>query len=152
MTGVAVYGAYGHTARFVSAELLARGLRPVLSGRDAGRLEQAAAEAGVADVHVAQIDDSGSLDRAVAGCAVVVNCAGPFGDSAPALIGAAERAGLHYIDITGEILVAQETFERYTERFRDAPQVVLPASASSGRSATSRRRAWRATTGRWSTT
>lgn len=35
---VAVFGAYGHTGRFVVAQLLERGFVPVLSGRDAGRL------------------------------------------------------------------------------------------------------------------
>ena len=37
---VLVYGAYGHTGRFVVTELLRRGLTPVLSGRDAARLGQ----------------------------------------------------------------------------------------------------------------
>ncbi|MER0241140.1 saccharopine dehydrogenase NADP-binding domain-containing protein [Streptomyces sp. HSW2009] len=35
---VAVVGAYGHTGRFVVAELLERGFRPVLVGRDAEKL------------------------------------------------------------------------------------------------------------------
>lgn len=36
---VAVFGAYGHTGRFVVAELLERGYTPVLSGRDADKLK-----------------------------------------------------------------------------------------------------------------
>ncbi|WP_112489652.1 saccharopine dehydrogenase family protein [Streptomyces bacillaris] len=36
---VAVFGAYGHTGRFVVAELRARGLRPVLVGRDPDKLK-----------------------------------------------------------------------------------------------------------------
>jgi Saccharopine dehydrogenase NADP binding domain len=124
---VAVYGAYGHTARFVAAELVKRGLRPVLSGRDGGKIEAVAADVGASDFHVAVVDDSESLDRAIDGCTVVVNCAGPFAESAPALIDAAARAEVHYIDVTGEILVALETFEKYKERFRDASHVVLPA-------------------------
>jgi short subunit dehydrogenase-like uncharacterized protein len=35
---IAVFGAYGHTARFVVAELGERGWTPVLSGRDAAKL------------------------------------------------------------------------------------------------------------------
>ena len=35
---VLVYGATGHTGRFVVDELLRRGLEPVLAGRDAERL------------------------------------------------------------------------------------------------------------------
>ena len=37
---VAVLGATGHTGRFVVAELLARGLRPILAGRSMKRLEE----------------------------------------------------------------------------------------------------------------
>ena len=41
---VLVYGAYGHTGRFVVAELLRRGLTPVLSGRDPARLGKMAVQ------------------------------------------------------------------------------------------------------------
>jgi saccharopine dehydrogenase-like protein len=124
---VALYGAYGHTARFVATELLARGLYPVLSGRDNGKLAAAAADVGASEFHVAVVDDPSSLDRAVSGCAVVINCAGPFAESTPALIDAAARSQVHYIDVTGEVFVARETFDRYEERFRAASHVVLPA-------------------------
>ena len=35
---VTVYGAYGHTGRFIVRELLKRGWTPVLAGRDAAKL------------------------------------------------------------------------------------------------------------------
>ena len=37
---VAVFGAYGHTGRFVVAELLERGYVPILAGRDPGQLRR----------------------------------------------------------------------------------------------------------------
>ncbi len=40
---VAVFGAYGHTGRFVVAELLDRGYVPILSGRDPEQLGALAA-------------------------------------------------------------------------------------------------------------
>ena len=43
---VVVYGATGHTGRFIVRELLARGLTPVLSARDAARLDAFVAELG----------------------------------------------------------------------------------------------------------
>src|SRR4029434_4398296 len=36
---VVVFGAAGHTGRFVVSELLRRGLTPILSGRDAAKLK-----------------------------------------------------------------------------------------------------------------
>ena len=38
---VTVFGAYGHTGRFVVRELLKRGFTPILSGRDAAKLKDA---------------------------------------------------------------------------------------------------------------
>lgn len=129
---VAVFGAYGHTARFVVAELLGRGWTPVLSGRDAAKLA-AAAPPGV-ERRPASVDDPASLDRAIAGAAAVVNCAGPFGDTAPPLIEAAVRAGVHYFDVTGEALVAIDTFDTYRgdPRVEAAGTVVAPVMAFYG--------------------
>ncbi|MFD0596778.1 NAD(P)H-binding protein [Catellatospora coxensis] len=62
---VAVFGAYGHTGRFVVAELAARGFVPLLVGRDAGKLQElAASHPGLAH-RVASVDDPASLDRAL---------------------------------------------------------------------------------------
>jgi short subunit dehydrogenase-like uncharacterized protein len=126
---VAVFGAYGHTARFVTAELLERGWTPVLSGRDAAKLE--AAYPG-ADTRVASVEDPASLDRAIAGADAVINCAGPFGDTAPPLIEAALRAGIHYLDVTGESLVAIDTFDTYRNDPRVKDIVVAPVMAFYG--------------------
>jgi short subunit dehydrogenase-like uncharacterized protein len=49
----------------------------------------------------AVIDDALSLERAIDGVPFVINCAGPFGETAPALLDAAIRTGAQYIDITG---------------------------------------------------
>ncbi|WP_256862674.1 NAD(P)H-binding protein [Microbispora sp. GKU 823] len=79
---VAVFGAYGHTGRFVVAQLRDRGFVPVLSGRDADRLKTLAYESGL-EARPASVDDPASLDRALAGAAAVVNCAGPFAATPP---------------------------------------------------------------------
>jgi NAD(P)H-binding len=127
---IAVFGAYGHTAGFVVAELRRRGWAPILSGRDAVRLR--GLEQPGAEVRVASVDDPGSLDRALAGAAAVINCAGPFGDTAPAVIDAALRARIHYLDVAAESLVTMSTFERYADRARDAGIVVAPSMAFFG--------------------
>ena len=75
---VTVLGANGHTGRFVVAELLRRGLKPIAIGRSAERLAEAGfAERGV-ECREAAIEDDAALDRALAGAAAVINCAGPF--------------------------------------------------------------------------
>lgn len=124
---IAVFGAYGHTARFVISELRSRGWVPILSGRDPARLRVCGRAHPGSDVRVASVDDPHSLDRAIAGAAAVINCAGPFADTAPAVIDAALRAGIHYLDVTGESLVTISMFEQYADRVRAAGLVVAPS-------------------------
>src|SRR5688500_2613509 len=99
---VAVFGAYGHTGRFVVSELRKRGLTPILSGRDPDKLAAFAAAHPGLDARPASIDDPASLDRAIAGAAAIINCAGPFLDTATPVIRAALRARVHYFDMAAE--------------------------------------------------
>src|SRR3954447_19800097 len=69
---VTVVGAYGHTGRFVVAELRRRGLLPVLSGRDPQRLAALAESYPGLETRPATVEDPGSLDRALAGVAAVI--------------------------------------------------------------------------------
>lgn len=127
---VLVYGAAGHTGRFVVAELLRRGLRPVLAGRSAASL----GAAGSSDLErrVAGVDDAAALRRALAGAGVVVNCAGPFLDTALPLARAAVDAGAHYLDVTAEQPVVSELYRELDAPARGAGVAVVPAMAFYG--------------------
>lgn len=126
---VIVYGATGHTGRFVVAELARRGLAPVLSGRNPVTLAELGKALPGLDVRPASVDDPVSLDRAFLGAAAVVNCAGPFLDTALPVAAAAVRAGAHYLDVTAEQAVVQELYTAYA----DVTDVtVLPATAFYG--------------------
>src|SRR5215831_14299734 len=123
---VAVYGATGHTGRFVVAELTRRRLVPVAVGRDKAKLAVAGFSADV-ETRVAPIDDPELLDRALAGVAAVINCAGPFLDTAEPVAAAALRRRIHYLDVTAEQASAQATFARFDEAARASGVVVIPA-------------------------
>jgi saccharopine dehydrogenase-like NADP-dependent oxidoreductase len=129
---VAVFGAYGHTGRFVVAELRDRGFVPLLSGRDADKLLALAASHPRLDVRPASIDDAASLDQALDGAAAVINCAGPFAATAAAVIEAALRARIPYVDVAAEIEANIDTFTYFADRARDAGTVVVPAMAFYG--------------------
>ncbi|MGP4029283.1 saccharopine dehydrogenase family protein [Actinomadura sp. 3N407] len=129
---VAVFGAYGHTGRFVVAELRGRGFVPVISGRDAGKLQALAASHPGLEARPASVDDPGSLDRALAGAAAVINCAGPFATTAAPVIEAALRAGIPYVDVAAEIEANVDTFAHFTDRARAAGAVIVPAMAFFG--------------------
>jgi hypothetical protein len=119
MTSVLVYGAYGHTGRFVVAELRERGFDVILSGRNAAKLPGG---------RPASADDPAALDRALDGVAAVINCAGPFAETATPLIEAAIRAGVPYVDVAAEIEANLDTFTL----FADADTVIVPAMAFFG--------------------
>jgi short subunit dehydrogenase-like uncharacterized protein len=120
---IAVFGATGHTGRFVVEELQRRGFAPVAVARDAAKL---AAFGGV-ETRRATIEDPDSLDRAFAGAAAVINCAGPFLDTADAVAGAALRLGMHYLDVAAEQASAQAMFETFDRAARAAGLLFLPA-------------------------
>src|SRR5260221_2492129 len=92
---VTVFGAYGHTGRFVVRELLKRGFTPILSGRDASKLKEAGNAHPGSEVRVASVGDPASLDRALFGAAAVINCAGPFVGPAGAVLFFAPAASIY---------------------------------------------------------
>ncbi|MCX4781943.1 saccharopine dehydrogenase family protein [Streptomyces sp. NBC_01264] len=128
---VAVFGAYGHTGRFVVAELVERGFVPVLSGRDGEKLKTLAYETGL-EARPATVDDPDALDRALAGAAAVINAAGPFAATTGPVIEAALRAGIPYLDVAAELEANIDTFAHFADRARDAGAVIVPAMAFFG--------------------
>jgi uncharacterized protein YbjT (DUF2867 family) len=76
---------------------------------------------------VAPIAEPESLDRAFSDVAAVINCAGPFLDTAEPVAAAAMRLGVHYLDVTAEQASAQATFARFDEAARESGVVVMPA-------------------------
>lgn len=125
---IAVVGAYGHTAKFVLAQLRELGLHPIPVGRDRARL--LALDAG--EPRVASVDDPASLDRAFDGVAAVVNCAGPFADTAVPVVEAAIRAGAHYVDVGAEQAVTMDLLARFDAPARQAGVAVVPSMAFYG--------------------
>lgn len=123
---IAVYGATGHTGNFVVNELRRRGLPVIAVGRDVSRLS--------ADLpaRTASIGDPAALDRAFAGCAVVINCAGPFLDTAAPIVEAALRAKCCYLDVTAEQPSAKALFDDYDQPARAAGITIIPAAGFYG--------------------
>ncbi|MFC7494938.1 MULTISPECIES: saccharopine dehydrogenase family protein [unclassified Nocardioides] len=131
-TRVLVYGATGHTGRFVVDELLRRGLTPVPAGRSAERLAAAAPSHTTLDLREVALDDPDRLREALSGVGAVINCAGPFIDTALPLARAAVAAGAHYLDVTAEQPVVQELYRELDGPAREAGVAVVPAMAFYG--------------------
>ena len=103
--GLLVYGANGYTGRLIARQCRASGLRPTLAGRDAAAVAALARELGLP--HRAFALEPAALDAGLTDVAVVLNCAGPFEDTALPMARACLRGRVHYLDITGELAVFQ---------------------------------------------
>lgn len=129
---VLVYGAYGHTGRFIVAELVEKGFAPVLSGRDRAQLEAQSAWQGGLEVRVAAVDDPKALDLALAGTAAVINAAGPFARTASSIVEAAIRARVPYLDVAAEPDVVAATIDLHAGLASEAGITLVPAAAFYG--------------------
>lgn len=96
-----ILGATGRSGRSVADELVARGIRPTLVGRYAGRLAAAAAGHGLPTLIAATKADMAALIRAERPAAVV-HTAGPF-TVADGIALACVAAGAHYVDLANDI-------------------------------------------------
>jgi short subunit dehydrogenase-like uncharacterized protein len=120
-----IYGANGYTGRRIAEQAAARGLRPVLAGRDAARIRPLADRLGCTHRQFA-LDDPARVAAGLEGMGLVLNCAGPFSRTAEPMIEACLRAAVHYLDITGEIEVIEAAAAR-NARAAAAGVVLIPA-------------------------
>ena len=129
---IVVFGASGHTGRFVVSELARRGAMGILAGRDPAKLLALHQTYPAFEARVASIDDPASLDRALLGASLVINCAGPFADTATPVMEAALRTRIHYLDLTAEQAVALAAFEKFSEAAQKAGVMIMPSVAFYG--------------------
>lgn len=102
-----LYGANGYTGKLITALATDYGLQPLLAGRSADKLAPLARQYGY-DYRAVGLDDTDALLALLATAPVVLHAAGPFVHTARPMMEACLAAGVHYLDITGEIPV----FER----------------------------------------
>ncbi len=125
MTRFLIYGANGYVGAAAAQGAVAQGLKPILAGRDAARLEVLARPLGL-EFRVCALDDAPALDRALHGVAAVLHCAGPYKFTSKPMADACLRAAVHYLDLSGEIPV----FEALAARDAEAKQrkvMLMPA-------------------------
>jgi short subunit dehydrogenase-like uncharacterized protein len=109
-----IYGANGFTAELIARGAVSRGLRPVLAGRDGPRVTALARELGLPAI-VSPIDELGlHLD----GVSVVLHAAGPYAETAAPMADACLRAGVHYLDLSGEVPAIEAVAARDAEARR----------------------------------
>ncbi len=127
---IAIYGAYGHTGRYVVSELNRYGYPIILCGRDVSKLGMMAAHFPGSDFRIATTDNPDSMVNAFGNAEIIINCAGPFEDTAGPIIEYAVKNGKHYLDISAEQSSVLNMFRKYSSQ--ELGSVVIPAAAFYG--------------------
>lgn len=104
-----IYGATGYTGQLVVEEAIKRGHRPTLAGRNPDKLDVIAEKYDL-DYMAFHLDDERTIAEAIAGVDIVYHAAGPFIHTAEPMIRACLATNTHYLDITGEIRVFEQTY------------------------------------------
>jgi len=130
---VVVYGASGYTGRLVCEALRNYQLPFIAAGRDAKRVAdamQVVPGIETAEYEIVQVDhDLDALTDLLAGSQVVCNTVGPFETYGEIVVEAARKAGVHYLDTTGEIPFMELIREKYHAAFEANDKVLVPCAA-----------------------
>lgn len=120
-----LYGASGYTGSRIAEAAVGARLRPVLAGRNLRRIAPLAERLDCPCTEF-PLDDPHRVARHIARFAAVLNCAGPFSATAVPMMEACLAAGVHYLDVTGEIDVIEQAAAR-NHRAEQAGVVLMPA-------------------------
>jgi short subunit dehydrogenase-like uncharacterized protein len=130
---IVLYGATGYIGGLTAQAMVASGARPVLAGRDQGRLNALAERlsrdnGGVTlETAVAGSERPGPLRELLAAGDVLVSTAGPFLKVGRPVVEAAVDAGAIYLDSSGEPPFIRQVFEEFGPRAERTGAVLLTA-------------------------
>ncbi|SFB70151.1 Uncharacterized conserved protein [Halobiforma haloterrestris] len=124
MNSLLVYGSYGYTGRLIASAAVSRGWSPIVAGRDRRRIRDQAETLGL-EWRAFSLDDGRERVAALEDVDAVLNCAGPFVDTAEPLVEACLETGTDYLDVTGEFSVFERLRQR-DHRAREAGVTLLP--------------------------
>jgi short subunit dehydrogenase-like uncharacterized protein len=97
-----LYGAYGRTGRLILDEALRRGHRPILAGRDAGKLQELQHATALDTAHLT-LERGPQLRTALSAARCVVLAAGPYEVTGPRMRAACLEARCSYLDVNAAV-------------------------------------------------
>lgn len=124
MSSFLLYGANGYTGELIARLAVQKGLTPILAGRNPQKIAPLATELGL-EYCTFTLEDTAAVDEALVDVPVVLNCAGPFSQTAKPLVAGCLRKKTHYLDITGEVAVF-EAIASQTSLAQTAEVMLLP--------------------------
>lgn len=127
MADIVLFGATGYTGQLTARAMVARGLAPVLAGRNREALKSLAKELGGLSVRVADVADPVSVRKIVKTGDVLVSTVGPFARYGKPALDAALAGKAHYLDSTGEPGFVRQVFEDYDARVKGTGKAFITA-------------------------
>lgn len=124
MKTLLIYGATGYTGRMIAEQAKSLGLNVVIAGRNKEKLDALAQEL-MLKASAFDLQNKDVIAANLADISVVLNCAGPFAQTAAPLMNACIQLGIHYLDITAEINV-YKLAESLGERAAETGSMLLP--------------------------
>lgn len=125
---IGIIGATGFTGRLVASELIERKSEFFLAGRNEQALQTMAQNLGGVPYRVIDVQDRSTF-KALDGCKIIINCAGPFTDFGEPIVQEAIARRAHYLDTTGEQGFIKLVYDKYHEQAKAAGIVLVPACA-----------------------
>ncbi len=119
-----LYGANGYTGKLIAKLASAYGLKPILAGRTEASIKPLADELQL-PYRIFDLDDKTQLETALSEVKLVLHAAGPYVYTAKQMIEACLQAGVHYIDINGDIAVF-EMLKKYDAAAIEQNIMVMP--------------------------
>ena len=129
MSRVLLYGSYGFVGRLAAREALERGIDVTLAGRDREKVKNQSDELGCRAKRF-DLEGPAVVSRALEDVDCVLNCAGPFSNTAEPIVDGCLQSGTDYVDITGEIPVIERIADR-DDAAENAGVTLLPAAGFS---------------------
>ncbi|MHA1466603.1 MAG: saccharopine dehydrogenase family protein [Promethearchaeota archaeon] len=118
-----IYGAYGYTGELLSYEAIKRGHKPVLAGRSTEKLIPLAKKLDL-DYIIFDLDDENKIFNIVKDFDLVFNSAGPYKYTNDPMVKSCLKAGVNYLDVTGELPIMEKNFT-YDQQARDQDIAVI---------------------------
>ncbi len=121
---VLLYGANGYTGKLIIETLMAKGIKPLIAGRNEMGVRMIAEDLHL-NYEAFDLSDKQKLEAVLQRCKVVIHAAGPFIHTYNAMLEACLKTQTHYLDITGEYQVFEGCAARDAEA-KSANIMVMP--------------------------
>ena len=129
MGRVVLLGATGYQGGLAARALVARGVTPLLAGRNEARLKRASEQLGGLEYALADATDPATLRRLLGQGDVLVTTAGPFWKLGAAQVEAVIAQRAHYLDSCGEPAFFRRILGEFDAKARAAGSAILSACA-----------------------